>query len=303
MRCLLTALAITVAAAEAVALDPSKDDGRSNQAKDAAAKQPAAANSSSSQPRVRSGVTLWYYPYYGYYAFPYGPVPNGYVWYGPGYYYPRRDWPWALPPVYVAPGSLYGPDAVRRFMGADRGDGAAAGADANRAKEAPPIARGTNAESVALGRRFMHLGDEYFRAGRYSLAYERYRGASQAAPRLGEIYFRQGFALAALGRYDAAAREFKRGLELDPNWPRSGFRLADLYRDKTKAKTAHMEAMAKAADTKFETSDLLFVIGLYLHFDGQTERAKPFFQRAAQLAGGSAAHLEAFLGAPHTAGP
>ena len=181
-------------------------------------------------------------------------------------------------------------------MGADRGSGPGIGGDANRAAKAPASQRATNAESVAMGRRFMRLGDDYFRAGRYSLAYDRYRGAAPAAPRLADAYFRQGFVLAALGRYEAAAREFKRGLELDPDWAGSDFRLADVYGDNGKANTAHLDAMAKAADAKSESSDLLFLIGLYLHFDGEVERARPFFQRADQLLGGNAAHLEAFLG-------
>ena len=303
-RCLLTALVISVAAARAVAADPAPVDRRGNQDKDAAAKQPAPANPP--QARTRPGVTLWYYPYYGHgYRYFYGSVPGGYLWYGPGYYpyYPTPDWPWALPPLYAPAESHFGPDAVKRFMGADRGSGPGIGGDANRGKEAPANRRGTNAESVAMGRRFMRLGDDHFRAGRYSLAYDRYRSASQAAPRLADAYSRQGFALAALGRYEAAAREFKRGLELDPNWARSDFRLADLYGDQGKAKTAHLDAMAKAADAKFESSDLLFLIGLYLHFDGQVERAKPFFQRADQLVGGNAAYLKAFLGPPQPVQP
>jgi tetratricopeptide (TPR) repeat protein len=154
-----------------------------------------------------------------------------------------------------------------------------------------------------MARRFMQLGDEYFRAGRYTLAYDRYRSAGQAAPRLGDAYLRQGFALAANGRYEAAAREIKRGLERDPNLTQSDLRLSDLYGDKSKAKTAHLDAMAKAADGRFAGSDLLFLIGVYLHFDGQEERAKPFFQRAAQVAGGKAAHLEAFLHPPKPVEP
>lgn len=273
---------------------------RRNNDSDAGGKQPAAASTPQSQPQVRTrpGVTLWYYPYSGYYPFPYGPVPNGYAWYGSGYYYPTPGWPWALPPLYASPGSLYGPDSVRRFMGSDRPSGPAAGGDANRGKEGPANLRGTNAESVAMGRRFLHLGDEHFRAGRYAMAYDRYRNAVEAAPRLADAYFRQGFALTALGRYDAAAREFKRGLEIDPDWPRSDFRLTDLYGEKSKAKTAHLDAMAKAAEAKSGNADLLFLIGVYLHFDGQTERARPFFQRAAELARGNPAHLNAFQGPP-----
>jgi tetratricopeptide (TPR) repeat protein len=296
---------ISVVAAQAVAADPAPADRHDHQEKNTAAKQPPSINAP--QPRTRPGVTtLWYYPYYGYvYPYTYGYGPGGYLWYAPGYvpYYPAPNWAWTLPPLYAPAESLFGPDAAKRFMAPDRGAGPGIGGEANRGKDGPANQRGTNAEAVALGGRFLHLGDEYFRAGRYALAYDRYRNAAQAAPRLADAYFRQGLALAALGRYEAAVREIKRGLELNPNWARSGFRLADLYGDHGKAKTAHLDAMAKAADAKGETSDLLFLIGVFLHFDGQADRAKPFFQRAAQLAGGNAGHLEAFLGPPQPVQP
>jgi tetratricopeptide (TPR) repeat protein len=286
---------------------PEQPVGAARRGNDAeAAGRPAgAANTQHAQPKSQPQAqartrtyTVWPYPYGGAaYPYGYGYLPGGYVWYGPGYYpyYPSPDWPWALPPLYAPAESQFGPDSVKRFMGADRGLGPGIGGDVNRAKEAPANQRATNAESVAMGRRFMRLGDDYFRAGKYSLAYDRYRNASQAAPRVADAYIRQGFALAALGRYEAAAREFKRGMELDPDWASSDFRLADLYGDNGRAKSAHLDAMAKAADAKSESSDLLFLIGLYLHFDGQVERARPFFQRADQLAGGNAAHLAAFL--------
>jgi tetratricopeptide (TPR) repeat protein len=303
MRRLLTALAISVAVAQTVAADPAPADRHDNQDKGAAAKQAPATNAP--QTRTRPGaVTFWYYPYYGYgYPYTYSYGPGGYLLYGPGYYpyYPAPNWAWSLPPLYAPAQSLFGPDAAKRFMAPDWGPGI--GGQANRGREGPANQRGTNAEAVALGGRFLHLGDEYFRAGRYALAYDRYRNAAQAAPRLADAYFRQGLALAALGRDEAAVREIKRGLELNPNWARSRFRLADLYGDNSKAKTAHLDAMAKAADAKGESSDLLFLIGVYLHFDGQAERAKPFFQRAAQLAGGNAAHLEAFFGPPQPGRP
>jgi hypothetical protein len=40
----------------------------------------------------------------------------------------------------------------------------------------------------------------------------------------------------------------------------------------------------------------VFLVGVHLHFDGQQARAVPFFERAARLAGGNDAHIQAFLG-------
>ena len=118
----------------------------------------------------------------------------------------------------------------------------------------------------------------------------------RAAPQLADGYFRQGYALAAMGRYDLAARAIKRGLGLDPTWPRSDFNNHELYGDNRLAKTAQLDAMAKAAEEKPHDADLLFLLGVLLHFDGQPDRAATFFKRAGQLAGGDDAHLRAFMG-------
>src|SRR6185437_2590129 len=73
-------------------------------------------------------------------------------------------------------------------------------------------ARPTNAESRARSQRFVVLGDGHFAKQAYSDAYSRYKLAQQAAPDMGDGFLRQGFALVAMGRYDNAARNFKRGI-------------------------------------------------------------------------------------------
>jgi hypothetical protein len=243
----------------------------------------------------------WYpywgpYPYYPAYAWP------GY-WYGPGYplYVPYYDGSILLPPVYVPSESIYGPEAVKRFMGVDRWNYPRAGAfrpgpprDVPAEEKKPAGQRGTNAESIARARRFIGLGDKMFGEGKYADSYERYRMASQAAPGLADAYFRQGWALVASGRYESAAKALKRGLELDPNWPKSDFRLDSLYGANGAEKRAHLDMLATAATQNPQDADLLFLTGVFLHFDGQAERARPFFQRAGQLGGVEAKYLKAF---------
>jgi hypothetical protein len=62
-------------------------------------------------------------PYYGGYGYPYDPRYRPYYPGGYGYYpyysapYPYYYGPYVYPPVYVAPDTLYGPRALRRFMG------------------------------------------------------------------------------------------------------------------------------------------------------------------------------------------
>jgi len=170
-----------------------------------------------------------------------------------------------------------------------------AGGQAPAAAAEPDNIRATNARSLALAWKFIGYGDAQFEEQKYVQANARYRKAARAAPRLGDSYFRQGFALLATGRYDLAADAMKRGLKLDPAWPGSDFTLEELYGPNALAKSGQLDALAKASEEEPNNADLLFLVGVFLHFDGQPGRARPFFQRAAQLAGGNDGHIRAFL--------
>ena len=59
----------------------------------------------------------------------------------------------------------------------------------------------------------------------------------------------------------------------------SDFELKALYgEDSDEKKEAHREALAAALEASPDNADLLFLLGLHLYFDGQTERAAKFFQ-------------------------
>lgn len=233
----------------------------------------------------------YFYSGYGWPYYPpgYGPVYGGY---GPVYY----------PPVWMPAEHLYGPQAVQRFMGVGPAPGAARGVnvvavleeDEKEEEEKKPNLRGTNRKSLDLAWRFIGFGDAHFENQKYLDANQRYRKATQAAPQLADARFRHGCALIALGRYDAAAKALKRGLALDPDWPKSNFKVDDLYGPNQMAKKAHLDVLAKQAGKEPNNGDLLFLVGVFLHFDGQPQRAKVFFQKAAQLAAGDDAHIRAF---------
>ncbi len=155
-------------------------------------------------------------------------------------------------------------------------------------------ARATNADSRARSQRFIVLGDGYFAKQAYADAYSRYKLAQQAAPDMADGFLRQGFALMAMGRYDNAARNLKRGISLFPTWAESDFRVDQLYGAAGLAKATHLEALAQEI-LKGPSSDLMFLMGIMLYFDGQAERAKPFFLRAKELAGGDDSHLDGFM--------
>lgn len=172
-------------------------------------------------------------------------------------------------------------------------------AESRRAPRRNRPTRASNPEAISRAERFIGFGDTQFRNQKYSDALDRYRKAVTAAPRLAEARWRQGYAQVALGHYEAAAKAFKLGLKADPTWPRSGFENDWLYGPNSRAKSTHLEAIAEAADKEPANGDLLFLIGVYLYFDGQVERAAPFFQRAAQLSPQDAAAIDLFL---HKAG-
>ena len=225
---------------------------------------------------------------------------------GPGYspYVYRRNVlnpyrAWWLAPVYQPPGLLFGPQAVERFLGV----GQVRNQLAAQRRQLVTKVRRSNSETRRRAERFIEFGDDRFAKQHFYQALQRYRTASSVAPDVAETYFRQGHALVALGHFDRAARAFKRALAMKPSLERSGFEIVQLYRDNQIAKEAHLEALAKAAWKHTRDDDLLFLLGLFLHYDGQAVRATKFFRRAFELAGPLRFHLLPFLPAEQPAKP
>ncbi len=156
--------------------------------------------------------------------------------------------------------------------------------------------RATNAHAVALAWKFIGYGDAQFARGEFAEANDRYRKAARSGPQVADAWFREGFALTAMGRYDLAVAAVRRGLEIDPKWSASGFDLDTLFGRDAAAKQAHLDALIKAADDDPLNADLLFLVGVHLHFDGQSALAEKYFQRARRIAGDQAEHVFAFLG-------
>jgi tetratricopeptide (TPR) repeat protein len=305
-------------AAWASAAQPVQPQSRPQQVKPQSRPQPVQPHppvgnlqkpSPSNQKPPPQGSIRSYHIYNEYYPILEGPY--GYSPYYGGdyypYYYPYYPY---LPPAYIPAEQWFGPQAAMRVFGMDQQFANANvnanvnaepwrdGKDADMPEPKKSADRATNAQAIALALKFIGYGDALFAQQKYAEANDRYRKASNSAPQLADAWFRQGFALSATGRYDLALGAIKRGLKLNPKWPKSGFEMDELYGPDAMSKTAHLDAMANVAEGKPNDADLLFLIGVHLHFDGQAERAKTFFQRAAQLAGGddaSADHIKAFL--------
>jgi len=162
--------------------------------------------------------------------------------------------------------------------------------------------RATSPEWKAKAGKFMAYGDTNFSKQNYLAAVERYKTAAQMAPDLAEPYFRQAFALNAQGRYENAAKAFRRGLKIRSDWSDSPLRLEQLYGPGKLAKTAHLENLAKAVEANPLDSELLIALGMQLFFNGEAQRSEVFFARASQLGANDDRLLDHFLPHPGPAG-
>lgn len=196
----------------------------------------------------------------------------------------------------------YGPLAVKQFLGLDRNF-----ALGNLRAPVPPLAtapladetirlkvRTSNAESRRRAERYIAQGDELFQKHNWHSALQKYKLAGQLAPDVAECFWRQGHALVAVNQFGQAAMAFRRALLLDDDIARDGFHLNDLYTDGEAAKRSHLEALAGEALAASTDADIYFLIGVTLHYDGQTERAQPFFDRASALSSDAGRLVKAF---------
>lgn len=159
-----------------------------------------------------------------------------------------------------------------------------------------PIKKSTAAAQLK-SLRAQSQGDEWFRKGNYLQAYSRYKKAVSEADDRATAHFRLAYCLVAMGRYDRAVSEMKRGLRIDPTWPVTGDGLAVLFgADNQLAKSTTVSQVTAWVREDVRDPDRLFLIGVLLHFDDD-DRAGKFFETALRLSG-SGDHLVAFLKQP-----
>lgn len=148
----------------------------------------------------------------------------------------------------------------------------------------------------------VEMGDEYFRTEQYQYALAYYEAATKTDANSAEADFRQALAGIATGRYDKALKALKRGVEIDPSFLGSTFRLKQIYKNE-QARTQHVEALAGVAFENSADPDAFFLIGAFLHFEGARERAEKFLQRASDLSTGDGSHTRVFLAASRRSQP
>lgn len=213
--------------------------------------------------------------------------------------YPYVDGAYINPPIFAPAAAIYGPAAARRFFGMAEPTApdvvAARAAVLVRKLTEPRKVREASPEYRRRAEQFIAQGDMLFREQKYQQAVDRYKTAAEMAPDSAEAYWRKGHAYAATNRYELAASSFRRALTLNPSIAREGFSLDMLYGDTRMAKEAHLESIAGHCLENTDSADAYFVLGIFLHYSGEADRAAKFFARAAELGGADAAYLAGFV--------
>ena len=197
-------------------------------------------------------------------------------------------------PVFAPAEALYGPAAVRRFFGMPEPTAPAAAGVVTKDLTELRTVREASPEYHRKAEQFIAQGDMLFREQKYQQAVERYKVAVEMAPDSAEAYWHKGHAYAATKRYVLAAANFRRALVLNPDIGRDGFTLDTLYGDTRMAKAAHLEAIAGYCLENPAAAEAYFTLGVFLHYNGEAERAEKFFARAGELAGPDATYLTLF---------
>lgn len=234
----------------------------------------------------------------------YGPVYGGYWnsgcgycgnswcdgWCGGGFY-------WIPPVAVVDAGQLYGPRALRNFLGINNAPAVQVVQSVAPEPEpavAPAVALPAMASATARERaiKFLQYGDRHFREGRYREALARYKKATASATDMAEAEFRKAFAEIMMGDLSDATIAIRRGLAKKSTWPDADFAIDDLFGAAAKAE-AYRTLQTRLRATDFD-ADTHFLLGVMLHFDGQIEAAQAHFVRTIELLG-RAEHARLFL--------
>ena len=146
-------------------------------------------------------------------------------------------------------------------------------------------------------------GDSWFRKQNYAQAIARYRQAVADAPDYGAPHFRLGFALASTRRYEMAAVEFKKGLELDPSWPQTAKPFEELYgEEQILARESLVSEVLEWHKNAPRDATHNFLAGVMVYFHDGAPAARPYFVAAEQSVG-ARRWLTAFLPATSASPP
>lgn len=235
------------------------------------------------------GLNWFYGPLGGYTPFvtPYGYTTYGYPNFGPYYSYVplapviRQTRPYWIggDPFEIGPGQAGNGGGVNRPAAPQQLPAQPAQANV------PIVPKATSNDALRRSVRLQGVGDEYFAKGDYLQAYGNYKQALSIAPSRVEPRFRMAMSLAATTHYGQAVDEMKRGMRVNPDWPRTGASLDELFgADNILAKNAVLHKVTAWVREDIRDPDRLFLLGVLLHFNDDGDRSHPFFEAASALA-------------------
>jgi len=140
--------------------------------------------------------------------------------------------------------------------------------------------RPSNEQQRDLANRFLSFGDRCFSSGQYRDAYFKYKEAEKAAPDVAESLFRQGFALLATKQYELAFHAFRRGLRMDPTWPKKPVFLLRLYAERQGDLREHLASLAEECEKRNHEGTLALLLGIMLFCADRAVDAREFFEIA-----------------------
>lgn len=153
---------------------------------------------------------------------------------------------------------------------------------ANDRPKLPPSSPEAKGRSIHL----QHQGDLLLRELKYPRAARKYRDAIAAAADRAEPHMHLAVAFAGMRNFDQAVHELKVGLSLDPSWPESGTTLDSLlHPENLLGKSQFKQAIAEWALKDVRNPDRLFLLGVVLYLDNDSEKAFEILQTTARLSG------------------
>lgn len=138
-------------------------------------------------------------------------------------------------------------------------------------------------------------GDAFFRLKDYRRAQTFYREAVKTAEDYGPARYRLATVNAATEQFTIAGMEFKKLLQVEPSWVTRGERWKELFGEGNGlARQGVVDTTSDWLKEDLRDPEKLFVMGMVLHANNDSERAEPFFQAAEQF-GGKQKHLTTML--------
>jgi len=131
------------------------------------------------------------------------------------------------------------------------------------------------ADPKALAAFRVATGRAAFAAGEYGRAADRFRAAAPTDPL---AFFLLAQARTARGEYAEAVAAVRDGMRKLPDWPRSRFRIVDVYGDRREPLADHLTALRAAATARAVDPAARFLYAYHLWFAGERAAAAKVFR-------------------------